>query len=153
MNYHIEILENNNTVYMRNIGPYGTSENFKMMADLKNWISRHNLQKELEDFGIWGIALDNPQTTPPNNCRYDLLLCTHEGSNFNSDEVKIGIFEGGKYAVFTILHTTKAVQKFWSEIDSHIIKNKLVTRDKPIIERFKEDEGLDKYCQFLIPIQ
>ena len=152
MNYTIEKLKDSSIVYMRNIGPYGGPNNFKMMADLKGWISNNNLQKDLASYGIWGMALDNPQQTPPEECRYDLILCISNQDQSNS-EVKVRQFKGGNYAVFTIPHTTEEVQQFWADLGKHITQNKLNLRDEPIIERFKEEEGLDKFCDFLIPIQ
>lgn len=151
MDYKIEVLKSSNIIYMRNVGAYGSSANFKMMANFKAWIATNNLQNELETFGIWGIALDNPQETLPEKCRYDVLLCVPNRKKFSLG-IKKGVFEGGKYAVFTILHTTEAVQHFWMNIEEHIKNTNLSMRDKPIIERFKEEEGLDKYCEFLVPI-
>ncbi|MGX6971220.1 GyrI-like domain-containing protein [Vagococcus bubulae] len=98
------------------------------------------------------MALDNPQKTLPEKCRYDLILCTAK-QNTSHFEVKGRQFKGGKYAVFTIPHTTKEVQQFWSNLDMHINVNKLSLRNQPIIERFKEEKGVDKFCDVLIPIQ
>lgn len=152
MNYTIENLNDSYVVYMRNVGPYGGPNNFKLMSNFKVWIANNNLQKELSSYGIWGIALDNPDQTPPEECRYDLVLCTSTQNTFNS-EVKVRQFKGGKYAVFNIPHTTEEVQQFWANLGKHITQNNLNLRDEPVIERFKEEEGLDQFCDFLIPIQ
>ena len=152
MDYRIENLKTSSTVYMRHIGSYGGPDNFKMMVDFKTWIANNDLQKDLETYGILGIALDNPQVTPPEECRYDVILCVCNEINTNS-KVRRGQFTGGKYAVFTIPHTTEAVQQFWGTLGQTIMENKLNVRDEPIIERFKEEEGQDYFCDFLIPIQ
>lgn len=149
MNEKVETLKSSAMVYMRNVGPYGSSDNFKRMIAFKNWIADNDLQKELETNGILGIALDNPANTLPEDCRYDLILCVSNRKKFNS-EVTMGQFEGGKYAVFVIPHTKEAVQQFWANLENNSDINKLRVRERPIIERFKEEEGT---CEFLIPVE
>lgn len=154
MNYKIEVLKSSPVVYMRHTGPYGSLENFNMMADFKSWIAKNKLPGKLSEFGIWGIALDNPKETSPEACRYDLVLCVSNQQRFTSStEVKVAQFEGGTYAVFTIPHTTESVQQFWQGLSDIIAQNQLHLLDKPIIERFKEEEGIDNYCEFLLPVK
>ena len=98
------------TVYMRRTGAYG-SENYQLMAAMKEWAKRNEL---LEDSIIYGIAYDN-ENTPPEQCRYDVCLLTE--ADCPVDElVQRGELPGGKYAVFTIPHTAEAVQGFWSSV-------------------------------------
>lgn len=152
MNYKIEFLNENKMVYMRNTGAYGSRKNFDMMKDFKSWIAQNDLTKTLLENGIYGIAQDNPEIIPPEKCRYDLVLITDE--DFSQDnKVKTGYFRGGKYAVFTVRHTTEAVQQFWKELPEYIRENDLNICEEPIIERYKEEEGEDKICEFLIPIK
>lgn len=151
MNYKIETLNENKMVYMRNTGAYGNLKNFDMMKDFKSWIAKNDLTNTLLENGVYGIAQDNPQVIPPEKCRYDLVLPTDE--DFREDnKVKTGYLKGGKYAVFTVKHTTEAVQQFWSKLPEYIRKNDLTIREEPIIERYKEEEGQDKNCEFLVPI-
>jgi len=149
MNYKLETLEQSPTVYMRNVGAYGSQENFKMMVDFKNWIDKNDLKNELIASGVLGVALDNPEYTATEECRYDVILCVPNNKKYIS-EVKLGQFEGGKYAVFTIPHTKEAVQKFWTNLENNINQNKLNVLEKPIIERFREENGV---CEFLVPIK
>ncbi len=154
MTYRTEVLKSSRAVYMRHTGPYGSLENFNMMIEFKSWMAKNKLQDDLGTFGILGIALDNPQETSPEACRYDLVLCVSNQQTFNSStEVKTTQFEGGTYAVFTIPHTTESVQQFWQGLSDIIAQNQLHLLDKPIIERFKEEEGIDNYCEFLLPVR
>ncbi|MCP8951097.1 GyrI-like domain-containing protein [Bacillus safensis] len=73
--------------------------------------------------------------------------------DFTKDQmVQTGHFEGGKYAVFTVTHTTEKVNLFWRQLPQMIQNNRLNMRQAPIMERYKEEEGEDKVCEFLLPI-
>lgn len=111
----------------------------------------NGLSQNRFEYGIYGISQDNPTITPPEECRYDVIISVD-----NDWEVKepanTGIFEGGKFAVFTIVHTTEAVREFWNNLNSVVSKHNLKLRNAPIVERYKEEEGEDKYCEVLLPI-
>ncbi|AOC57118.1 MULTISPECIES: AraC family transcriptional regulator [Bacillus] len=151
MNCKIEILSNMKMVYMRNIGPYGSKMNIEMMKHFKKWINKHQLNDELKKHGIYGVPQDDPARTLPEKCRYDLMIMTNR--DFSNDQmVQTGHFEGGKYAVFTMRHTTEKVNLFWSQLPDYIQNNQLNMRQAPTIERYREEEGEDKVCEFLLPI-
>ncbi|OYN66467.1 GyrI-like domain-containing protein [Bacillus safensis] len=148
MNCKIEMLMNMKMVYMRNIGSYVSKENFEMMKRFKKWIKQHHLNDELKEYGIYGVPQDDPGKIPLERCRYDLMLMTNR--DFSKDQmVQTGHFEGGKYAVFTVTHTTEKVNLFWSQLPQMIQNNQLNIRQVPIIERYREEEGV---CEFLLPI-
>ncbi|MBY0186454.1 GyrI-like domain-containing protein [Bacillus aerophilus] len=151
MNYKIELLTNMKMVYMRNIGPYGSKENVEMMKKFKKWINEHQFNDELKKHGIYGVPQDDPARTLPENCRYDLMFMTNR--DFSKDQlVQTGHVEGGKYAVFTVTHTAEKVNLFWRQLPQMIQHNQLNIRHAPIMERYREDEGEDKVCEFLLPI-
>lgn len=148
----IEILPTQKIVYMRNVGPYGSVENFQMMQTFQQWIEGNHLGDRLKESGILGIPLDNPQQTPPEACRYDLALFISER------EVAYGLvqerlFTGGKYVAFEVPHTTEAVERFWLTIDQQIQEKQLRLRNSPIIERFKAVIETEQICEFLVPIE
>ncbi|AMM96923.1 GyrI-like domain-containing protein [Bacillus pumilus] len=148
MNYKIEMLTNMKMVYMRNIGPYGSKETVEMMKRFKKWVNQHQLIDELKGFGIYGVPQDDPGKISPEKCRYDLMLMTNRV--FSKDQmVQTGHFEGGKYAVFTVTHTTEKVNLFWSQLPQMIQNNQLNMRQASIMERYREEEGV---CEFLLPI-
>lgn len=148
MNYKIEIVSNMSMVYMRNIGPYGSKENVEMMKRFKQWINQHQLNDELKEYGIYGVPQDDPGKIPPEKCRYDLMFMTNR--DFSKDQmVQTGHFEGGKYAVFTVTHTTEKVNLFWSQLPQMMQNNQLNMRPASIMERYREEEGM---CEFLLPI-
>ena len=147
MDFIIEQLPIQSTVYMRRTGAYG-SENYQLMAAMKEWANRNGL---LEDSIIYGIAHDN-ENTPPEQCRYDVCLLT-EADRPVDESVWRGEIPGGKYAVFTIPHTAEAVQGFWSSV-IQVLQEKDLQFDtaKPILERYKYRLVEDGKCEFCIPL-
>ncbi|BBP88619.1 hypothetical protein BsIDN1_22370 [Bacillus safensis] len=98
-----------------------------MMKRFKNGLSNIHLNDELKEYGIYGVPQDDPAKIPSEKCRYDLMLMTNR--DFSKDQmVQTGHFEGGKYAVFTVTHTTeKKVNLFWRQLPQMIQNNRLKT--------------------------
>ena len=147
MDFIIEQLPVQSTIYMRRTGAYG-SENYKLMAALKEWANRKGL---FEDSIIYGIAHDN-ENTLPEKCRYDVCLVAAADCPVD-DSVQRGEIPSGKYAVFTILHTAEAVQEFWASI-IQVLQNEGLQFDttRPILERYKHGLVEDGKCEFCIPL-
>ena len=125
------------------------SENFELMSALKEWASQKGL---FIDSIIYGIAQDNPSVTPPEQCRYDVCLVAAPDCPVD-ESVKYGEIPWGKYAVFTIPHTTEAVQEFWETIMNILQEKSLQYNiEKPILERYKYRLVEDGKCEFLVPI-
>nr|WP_306808753.1 GyrI-like domain-containing protein [Staphylococcus warneri] len=72
MEYKVEHIPSRNVVYMRNIGPYGSEENYELMKRFKKWIRSNNFWDKVEKNGVYGIARDNPELVSAENCRYDV---------------------------------------------------------------------------------
>jgi len=144
----IEQIPEQTTVYMRRIGAYG-NENYKLMAALKEWANQRGL---LKDSVIYGIAQDNPKDTSPEQCRYDVCLIVATACPAD-ESVQRGTSPSGKYAVFTIPHTAKAVQEFWNSMPN-LLKKKWLQHDtsKPILERYKYSFVINDKCEFCVPI-
>lgn len=147
MNSIIEQLPPQSTVFMRRIGAYG-SENFKLMAAIKDWADQKDL---LKNSTIYGIAYDGIDT-PPEKCRYDVCLVV--SAEYPLEEsVQRGEIPGGKYVVFTIPHTAEAVQEFWGSF-TNVLQEKEVQLDmaRPILERYEHRLVEDGKCAFCVPI-
>ncbi|MFJ6459339.1 AraC family transcriptional regulator [Staphylococcus capitis] len=150
MEYKVEHIPSRNVVYMRNIGPYGSEENYELMKRFKKWIRFNNFWDKVEKNGVYGIARDNPELVAAEKCRYDVMLDIE--TDIRNSEVRNGIFKGGKYIVFEIEHTNQAVSNFFSDLGLFLNKKEIEVRNEPIIERYKEEEGVDKICEILVPI-
>jgi len=148
MNYIIENFPIQTTEYMRRIGAYGIG-NYELMTAMKEWAEKKVL---FNDSIIYGIAQDNPDITPPEQCRYDVCLIVEPNLQLEND-VQHGEIQGGKYAVFTIPHTAESVQEFWG-LFMNILQKENLQYDlgKPILERYKHKLVEDGKCEFCVPI-
>ncbi|HWI50153.1 MAG TPA: GyrI-like domain-containing protein [Rummeliibacillus sp.] len=149
MKITIEELPESRIAYFRSVGEYGERQNKELMESFKKWAKLNGV---FDNSTILGIPQDNPKVTPKEECRYD--VCVIIKKDFNVTEpAQVGIFAGGKYAVFMLDHTKEAINEFWSNIFSKIEKNNLSIREQPIVERYTS-QMIDNYlCEILVPIQ
>ena len=146
---NIETIKNCWLAYIRNIGKYGI-ENKNTMEKLKEWAKKRNLFNK--DAVIFSIAQDNPETTLPENCRYD--ACIIISNDYVIDEnVNECEFIGGKYTVFKILHTSEEIQKVYTEIFQNVLKEGLEIANKPIIEKYTISMVENNFCEICVPIK
>ncbi|MEA1962286.1 MAG: GyrI-like domain-containing protein [Bacillota bacterium] len=151
MNMKIETIPPYRIAYLRYIGPYGTS-NVQTMEKLKKWAKSNDL---LHDKSIiLGIAHDNPETTKPENCRYDACAVVSDDYCVNNGCVSQGNIVGGKYAVLKISHTAEAVQKAWFEIFPELFKQGYqFDETRPVLERYIFEMVNNHYCELCVPIK
>ncbi len=136
--------------YIRQVGPYGV-DNVETMEKLKNWAKSNNLLCEKSI--ILGIAHDNPETTKPENCRYDTCIVVPYEYSINEEYVNVGSIDGGNYAVFKISHTAEAVQKAWIEIFPELLKQGYqFDETRPILERYAVQMVNNHYCEICVPV-
>lgn len=142
-------------IYLRCTGPYGIS-NQHQMEIVKDWARENHLLNE--DSIILGIPLDDPNTTKPEDCRYDIglimdspslgLQLQHKGEN-----LAIGTTPNGKYGVFLIPHTAEDIQNAWQNIFAHLASEGCVfDPSRPIVERYAAKKIQAHQCEICIPI-
>jgi len=150
MKINFEKIPSYRIAYIRQTGPYGT-DNVQVMEKLKSWAKSNNLFNDKSI--ILGIAHDNPETTEPENCRYDICFVVADDCAINDNYMSQGNIAGGSYAVFKIEHTAEAVQKAWLELFPELSKQGyLFDEARPIIERDKAEMVNNHYCEICIPI-
>lgn len=150
MNTKIEYIPPYKIAYIRRIGPYG-SQNVETMQKLKNWAKENGLFNE--ESIILGIPQDDPNTTKPQNCRYDTCLVIPDDRFFNGNEVEVDKIMGGKHCVFEIEHTAEAMRKAWNEIFPEMIHlGYELDKTRPIIERYLTAMVNKHQCEICIPI-
>jgi len=132
----IEHIPDTEVVYIRRVGQYG-AENNALMERMKSWAAKRGLLTE--DAVIYAIALDNPQSVAPEMCRYDICLHTPNIKNVETDnQVKRRVITSGKYVVFKIEHTAKAVADFWTSFPTDMAKSEYkMDFSRPIMERYR----------------
>lgn len=136
--------------YIRQIGPYGIN-NVQTMEELKKWAKFNHLFND--ESIILGIAQDNPETTKPENCRYDTCIVISNDYSVTDGYVSEGSIVGGKYAVFKINHTAEAVQKAWVDIFPELLRQGFQFDEaRPIIERYIIQMVNNHYCEICVPL-
>lgn len=151
MNMNIEVIPSCPIAYIRQIGAYG-ERNVKTMEQLKHWAKANNLTNSKSV--ILGIAHDDPQTTPPENCRYDACIVLADQRFPTGDKVQHGEIVGGKYAVFTVKHTAEALEQAWGEIFPVLSEyGYLPDTTRPILERYAAEQVEQHLCEICVPIR
>ncbi len=142
--------------YIRHIGPYG-SGNVQTMQKLKTWAKTNG--RLHGNSIILGIAHDNPETTMPENCRYDTCLVISDNDCASSEaagneDVGLGYIAGGRYSVFKISHTAEAVQQAWFEIFPEIARHGYqFDETRTVLERYAVEMVNSHYCEIYVPIK
>lgn len=136
--------------YIRQIGPYGIN-NVQTMEKLKKWAKSNDLFND--ESIILGIAQDNPETTKPENCRYDTCIVISKNYSLTDHHVREGCIIEGKYAVFKINHTAESVQKAWIDIFPELLsRGYKFDEARPIMERYLIKMVSNHHCEICVPI-
>lgn len=150
MTYQIEEMSKNRIAYMRRVGPYGAG-NYALMKKFKEWAKANSLLTE--SAVILGISQDNPATTTPENCCYDVCIVVSENFATTDADVNVAELPGGKYAVFTIEHTAEAIQKAWGEIFVQLsAQGQQPDVSRPILERYILAMIDKQLCEICVPV-
>lgn len=145
-----ERISSSDVIYMRRTGEYGI-ENYRLMDTFKKWIKENNLYDE--DTVIYAVPMDNPDTTEPAQCRYDVCINQPPGCSFASNQVQCRKLEGGKYATFLIPHTADAVQAAWNLCSSELEKSGyLLDKSRPVMERYRKILVDRHSCELCVPV-
>lgn len=148
MNFKVETLPNYRIAYMRRVGPYGPA-NIEVMEGLKKWAKNRNL---LESAILFAIPRDNPETTPPENCRFD--ACVVISKDYQMDD---SIYEdelpGGKYVIYEVRHTAEDIQKAYVDIFPSLQGSGYQMDNKPIMEKYVGDMVNNPYCEICVPVK
>ncbi|RCX09353.1 DNA gyrase inhibitor GyrI [Anaerobacterium chartisolvens] len=150
MTYTIEEMPRSHVAFMRRVGPYG-ADNYAIMGKLKEWAQANGLFTK--SAVILGISQDNPETTPPENCRYDVCIVVADDCTITSGDVNKAALPGGRYAVFTIKHTAEAVKRAWEEIFTQLsAQGHHPDFSRPVLERYIPALIEKHLCEICIPV-
>ncbi|PGZ99820.1 DNA gyrase inhibitor [Bacillus pseudomycoides] len=148
MNIKVETLPKYRIAFVRQVGPYGPA-NIQAMEKLKKWAEEKNLVKSAI---ILGIPQDNPETTLPENCRYDACIVISKDYQID-DLICESELSGGKYVICKVKHTAEDIQKAWAEIFPALRNSGYQIDNKPIIERYTSDMIKNHYCEICVPVK
>lgn len=145
-----ERIPSSDVIYMRRTGEYGI-ENYRLMDTFKKWIKENNLYGE--NTVIYAVPMDNPGTTEPAQCRYDVCIKQPPGRGLAQNQVRCRKLEGGKYVTFLIPHTAVAIQTAWNMCFSELEKSGyLLDKSRPVMERYKKTLVDRHSCGLCVPV-
>lgn len=151
MEFKHEKLPRYRIAYARHVGPYGP-DNVQTMEQIKTWAEANHLINPSAI--LFGIPQDNPETTPPENCRYDACIVISADDVLRVEApIRIGEISGGDYMVFTIKHTAQDLQLAWAELLPTLHTMGYQIEDKPMMERYTGEMIRNESCEICVPIK
>lgn len=149
MKMSIENLPKYRIAYVRQVGPYGAG-NIQAMEKLKKWAASKDL---LNDSTILlAIIQDNPETTHPENCRFDACIVIPLDYQLD-DSMNESETLNGRYVVCQVKHTAEDIQKAWAELFPFIQNAGYRIDNKPMMERYIGDMMYNEYCEICVPVK
>lgn len=148
MKYRVETIPSYRIAYMRRVGPYG-SANIEVMEKLKRWAEERNLLKTAT---LFAIPQDNPETTLPENCRFDACIVIPK-DYLVDDSIYEGELSSGEYLIYQVKHTAKDIQKAYEDIFPSLQSMGYKMDNKPILERYTDDMNNNLYCEICVPVK
>lgn len=146
--------------YMRYTGPYGHPDIAMHWQRFGQWCEAQGLMKPRRK--MFGISLDNPMVTPPNECRYDLGVevdASFKVTDAATSGVAIQQFEGGRYACQSFNGTAAQIGMAWMAMFGQALPmSGLQREDKPSMEVYLEDFEMDPNtfafgCLLCVPVK
>ncbi|WNS44869.1 GyrI-like domain-containing protein [Paenibacillus sp. MMS20-IR301] len=160
MNIQLEKIPATAIAYVRQTGPYGPA-NARAMEHLKQWALENELLAG--SAVLFGIPMDNPADTAPEDCRYDACISLPGASaqeasaaagNRADDSIRYGLLSGGTYAILTIEHTAEAVARAWDGLIPALQgSGRQLDPMRPVMERYTGEMIRNHLCQLCIPVQ
>ncbi|GAA5178993.1 GyrI-like domain-containing protein [Niveibacterium umoris] len=94
--------------YFRVVGDYRETAEAAWKQCLA-WVTEHKLETQAR----FGMALDDPQITPPSRCRYDACVLLPEGWEPRGERVSRKRIEGGLYACLAYSGAPSGIGAAW----------------------------------------
>jgi AraC family transcriptional regulator len=137
----------------RHVGPFGESLSRFWQQTVAPWMTA----SKLHDVARYGVSLDNPNITAPDQCRYDACVEVPPGFAFTGGAQKT-VIAGGKYAVHHFKGTTADVFVAWRAIVQEWLPASGHQRDaRPCFEYYPKGAAWDTKtgmfeCEICVPV-
>ena len=148
---HEETLPPQTVLYFRRTDAYGP-ENLPLMRRMKTWLMQNDLMHD--DTVILAMVLDNPQTTAPEQCRYDVCAVTDAvPPACDAHAPAQRVLSGGGYLTFVIAHTPEALQAAWGACIPETVRlGYQPDFSRPVLERYAGPMIERHQCELCVPI-
>jgi len=139
--------------YLRQTGPYGPEIQKFWMKKVAPWMEANNL------FGRdrYGISLDDPMVTRPDQCRYDACVASRQGEVLAGD-AQHKVIPGGRYAALRYEGTGAEIGAAWDSIlRDWLPKSGLQLDSRPFFEHYPIDGSYNPKtgafsCDICVPV-
>lgn len=139
--------------YLRHIGPYGPEIGRFWMKKVAPWMEANNF------FGRdrFGISLDDPLVTKPEQCRYDACVASSEGEIIAGDAQR-KVIPGGRYASLAFEGTGAEIGTAWDALLRDWLPHSGLQLDsRPFFEHYPVDGRYDPKtgafsCDICVPV-
>mgnify|MGYP001203924061 FL=1 len=98
--------------YMRHVGPYGLSINQFWTRTFMPWCQSQGFSGALS---YYGIGLDDPDFTPPAQCRYDACVQISDDLMVSAP-ASVAMLPGGRYAVAQFNGPVREMPIAWTRL-------------------------------------
>ena len=133
MEYDIRELPAVRVAYLRYKGPYGAGIGEFWKEVFTPWQNAFGLHDRV----TYGVAQDDPSTTPPNECRYD--ACVEVAADYPvAEPARETTLPAGRYAVAKFKGTADQMPAAWGELMTKLHGAGLVA-DGVCFERYAAD--------------
>lgn len=153
---HIELIELPavRVAGLRHTGAYGPALGVFWRETFIPWLQQH----QLDGPTCYGIGLDDPATTPPEQCRYD--ACVEVPGHFHAAApASVQTLPGGRYAVAEFRGDARNIGAAWIEMCARLIPEFGLQHDaRPSFERYPPGARTDPVtglfsCQLCVAVR
>lgn len=131
------------------VGPYGPA-NKDFMERFKKYLRDRNLYTL--DTTVFALIHDDPRVVPASSCRYEVGAYLKKFGN-DLENFEYGAAPSGNYAVFTIEHTSAAIEEFWASLSFILLEHHLLLdSERPLLEMYPVQLVENHLCKVGIPI-
>jgi len=140
--------------FLRHTGPYGPSIGEFWRKVVQPWLAAAGLQGRV----TYGVALDDPTTTPPEQCRYD--ACVEVDKDYEAEApASLATIPGGRFASTRYFGPADGIGAAWHQFYGQTLGVEgLGDRPGACFERYAADFRTDPAtgafeCELFIPIE
>jgi len=139
--------------YLRRTGAYGAGVSQFWQETVYPWM----VQNQLLGRARYGISLDDPEVTAPEQCRYDAGVEVPKSFKATGDAICVDL-PGGKYAVLAFNGTVEKVVEAWAYLFTQWLPASGMQLDaRPMFEYCPVNAGYDAKagtfeCELCIPV-
>lgn len=150
----VEVVERQpvRVVSLRYTGPFGEPLARFWRKSVTPWLAEHGLM----DCPRYGVTLDNPMQTPPQECRYD--ACVEMPPGISLPDTAEATIAGGRYAVRRFKGSGADIGPAWGAFVCECLANGMrLDESRPPLEHYPRGAAIDARtgmfaCELCLPV-